>query len=76
MAELTVSVDRSADDANNFTTAHVSASPWHNMGEAPYERLLWLGDEAGAVQADVNTTSTVGDAAPKEERLAWTTVVP
>ena len=68
VAELTVSVDRSADDANNFTTAHVSASPWHNMGEAPGERLLWLGDEAGAVQAWTwNTTWTVGDAAPEEE---------
>ena len=68
VAELTVSVDRSADDANNFTTAHVSASPWHNIGEAPGERLLWLGDEAGAVQAWTwNTTWTAGDAAPKEE---------
>ena len=68
VAELTVSVDRSADDADGFTTAHVSASPWHVTDEAPDERLVWLGDEAGAVQAWTwNTTWTAGDAAPEEE---------
>ena len=68
LAEVTVSEDRSADDADAFTTAHVSASPWHNMVEAPGERLLWLGDEAGAVQAWTwNTSWTAGDATPAEE---------
>ena len=71
VAELTVSVDRSADDADAFTTAHVSPSPWHMPDEAPDERLVWLGDEAGAVQAWTwNTTWAAGDAAPEqEERL-------
>ena len=68
LAEVTVSEDRSADDADAFTTAHVSASPWHNMDEAPGERLLWLGDEAGAVQAWTwNTSWAAGDATPEEE---------
>ena len=67
-AKVVMSVDRSADNADGFSTAHVSASPWHATDEAPDERLVWLGDEAGAVQAWTwNTSWTAGDAAPEEE---------
>ena len=60
--------DRSADDADAITTAHVGASPWYSTEKAPEERLLWFGDEAGAVQAWTwNTSWTAGDAAPEEE---------
>ena len=71
IATITMSADRSADDDAAFTAAHVSPSPWFMADVAPDERLLWLGDEAGAVQAWTwNTTWTAADAAPEpEDRL-------
>ncbi len=71
VAKITASEDRSADDADAITTAHVGASPWYSTEKAPEERLLWFGDEAGAVQAWTwNASWTAGDAAPEaEDRL-------
>ena len=68
LAKTVMTVDRSGDDDDAFTTAHVGASPWFDMGDAPQERLLWLGDESGAVQAWTwNTTWSAGVAEPLEE---------
>lgn len=66
-----MSLDRSADGADAFTTAHVAPSPWFETATSPEHRLLWFGDASGAVEAWTwNTQWTAADAAPEqEERL-------
>mgnify|MGYP002856897102 CR=1 FL=1 len=68
MAKTVMNVDRSGDGDASFTTGHVGASPWYEINDAPEERLIWLGDASGAVQAWTwNTSWSAGVAEPKEE---------